>query len=227
MRKTKTKLKPSMPPIVEMPISDIKPYENNPRFNDDAVPKVAESLKSFGWQQPVVIDSRHGNEIVVGHTRVAAAKSLGMESVPTVDCSHLTDEQIRAYRLADNKTNEFASWDEIKLDKEFEQLPDFDMTRFGFDDSASDDLADAFGEDGDPTEVKPYKDADKVNFKIPVEFLDRVRKWLREGGRAKAIKWLLVQAGCIEDGEPLPEGCEIVSDEDIGESDADDYTEEM
>ena len=220
MSKTKTKLKPSMPPIVEMPVDDLKPYENNPRFNEDAVPSVAESLKEFGWQQPVVIDSRHGNEIVAGHTRVAAAKSLGMKSVPTVDCSHLSDEQIRAYRLADNKTSELASWDEIKLDKEFELLPDFDMTRFGFDASSDDGLADAFGDDGDPTDGA-YKDADKVNFKIPVEFLDQVRKWLREGGRAKAIRWLLVQSGCIEDDEPLPEGCEVTSDEDGTEPDAD------
>ena len=215
----KQKYKPSMPPIVEMGLDELNPYANNPRFNEDAIPVVAASLKSFGWWQPVVIDSRHNNEIVVGHTRVAAAKSLGWESAPTVDAAGLSDEQIRAYRLADNKTNEMAQWDEIKLDEELAALPNYDMSQFGFDmRDNGEDLGDAFG-DGDPTEeASQYKDADKVNFKIPIEFLDRVRKWLREGGRAKAIKWILVQAGCIEDGDPLPEGTEIASEEDIGEA---------
>lgn len=204
----------SMPPIEELSIDDLKPYKNNPRFNEDAVPKVAASLKNFGWWQPVVIDKN--NEIVVGHTRVAAAKSLGWKSAPCVRASRLTPEQIRAYRLADNKTNEFSQWDEIKLTEEFALLPDYNMEQFGFDMESGDDISDAFG-DGDPTDTAPYKDADKVNFKIPIEFLDRVRKWLREGGREKTIKWLLVQSGCIEDGDPLPEGVEIASDEDIGD----------
>lgn len=213
----KRKLHPSMPPIVEMDIDAVNPYANNPRFNEDAVPKVAASLKEFGWWQPVVIDSRHNNEIVVGHTRVAAAKSLGFKSVPTVDAKNLTDSQIRAYRLADNKTNEIAQWDEIKLDEELATLPEYDMAQFGFNMEDMDtDLSDAFTDD-DPTEAEPYKDADKINFKIPIEYLDRVRKWLREGGRAKTIKWILVQSGCIEDGDDLPDGIEIASDEDIGE----------
>lgn len=211
--KSKKEFKPSMPPIVEVAIDDIKPYENNPRFNEDAVPSVMESLKEFGWQQPVVISKRQGNEIVVGHTRVAAAKLLGMKSVPTVDASRLTDEQIRAYRLADNKTNEGASWDEVKLSEELDALPMFDMTRFGFKMDADSDLADAFGDGGEGL-GEMYKDADKVNFKIPIEYLEQVRKWLREGGREKAIRWLLVQSGCIEDGDPLPDGVETESEED-------------
>lgn len=209
----KRKLKPSMPPIFELAVDDVKPYENNPRFNEDAVPAVAESLKEFGWRQPVVVSVRQGNEIVVGHTRVAAAKSLGWKSVPCIDASDLSDEQIRAYRLADNKTNEGASWDEVKLSEELDALPMFDMARFGFKMEEDSDLSDAFGDGGEGL-GEMYKDADKVNFKIPIEYLERVRKWLREGGRGKTIRWILVQSGCIEDGDPLPDGVETESDED-------------
>jgi hypothetical protein len=209
----KRKLKPSMPPIFELAIDDVKPYDNNPRFNEDAVPAVAESLKEFGWRQPVVVSVRQGNEIVVGHTRVAAAKSLGWKSVPCIDASDLSDEQIRAYRLADNKTNEGASWDEVKLSEELDALPMFDMERFGFKLDGDADLSEAFGDGGEGL-GEMYKDADKVNFKIPIEYLERVRKWLREGGRGKTIRWILVQSGCIEDGDPLPEGVETESEED-------------
>jgi ParB/RepB/Spo0J family partition protein len=86
--------------IIAKGISDIKPYENNPRNNDDAVDAVERSIKEFGWQQPIVVDK--DNVIIAGHTRYKAAKKLGMKEVPVVVASNLSDEQVRAYRLADN-----------------------------------------------------------------------------------------------------------------------------
>ena len=99
--------------VKSMSIDDIKPYENNPRDNDDAVDSVANSIKEFGWQQPIVVDK--DMVIIVGHTRYKAAKKLGMDKVPVVVASKLTPEQVKAYRLADNKVGELADWDYIKL----------------------------------------------------------------------------------------------------------------
>lgn len=92
--------------IIEMDIEKVIPYENNPRKNDEAVDKVALSISAFGFKVPIVIDSN--NIIVTGHTRVKAAKKLGMEKVPCILADDLTDEQIKAFRLADNKVAEFS-----------------------------------------------------------------------------------------------------------------------
>lgn len=116
--------------IVLKKLSDIKPYENNPRKNDEAVKYVAESIKQFGFKVPIVID--RNNIIVAGHTRYKAAKKLSMTEVPCIVADDLTDEQIKAFRLADNKVAEKAEWDFELLDSELEDLFDFDMTVFGF-----------------------------------------------------------------------------------------------
>lgn len=92
-------------------ISDLKPYKNNPRKNDKAVDAVAASIKAFGFKQPVVIDDN--GEIIAGHTRVKAAKKAGYHEVPCIIASDLTPEQVKAYRLADNKVGELAEWDFI------------------------------------------------------------------------------------------------------------------
>ena len=117
--------------IVEKNIEEIIPYVNNPRKNDAAVDKVAASIKEFGFKVPVVISS--DNVIVTGHTRIKAAKKLGLESVPCIIADDLTDAQIKAFRLADNKVAEFSEWDLKKLDIEFEGLGEFDLEEFGFD----------------------------------------------------------------------------------------------
>lgn len=116
--------------ILTLPIDKLKPYENNPRHNEDAVDKVAESIREFGFLVPIVIDKDY--VIAAGHTRLLAAQELGLTEVPCVMASDLTDEQIKAFRLADNKTSEFASWDFAKLEIEMMQLETFDMERFGF-----------------------------------------------------------------------------------------------
>ena len=119
--------------IIAKGISDIKPYANNPRNNDDAVDAVANSIKEFGWQQPIVVDK--DNVIIAGHTRYKAAKTLGTKTVPVVVADNLTDEQVKAYRLADNKTSELAYWDFGALNTELQFITDLDMKDFGFDDS--------------------------------------------------------------------------------------------
>lgn len=119
-------------------IDEIKPYENNPRDNDDAVDAVANSIKEFGWQQPIVVDK--DNVIIVGHTRYKAAKKLGMDKVPVVVASKLTPEQVKAYRLADNKVGELADWNLPKLNIELDDINDIDMSDFGFDENFDDNI---------------------------------------------------------------------------------------
>lgn len=116
--------------VQEIKLKDIKPYGKNPRKNDDAVPYVAESIKQFGFKVPIVIDKN--NVIVAGHTRYKEAKKLGFKSVPCIIADDLTDEQIKAFRLADNKVSEKAEWDLDLLDSEIEGIFDIDMTDFGF-----------------------------------------------------------------------------------------------
>lgn len=125
--------------IIEKNIKDITPYENNPRNNEDAVEKVAESIKEFGFQQPIVVDK--DNVVIVGHTRLKAAERLGLDKVPVVVADELTEEQAKAYRLADNKTNEIATWKFDVLNEELLDIGQIDMSKFGFDMSAlADDL---------------------------------------------------------------------------------------
>ena len=118
--------------VIEKRVKDLKPYEKNPRKNDDAVQYVANSIKEFGFKQPIVIDK--DNNIVCGHTRWKACKKLKIETVPCVVADDLTEEQIRAYRLADNRVAEKAEWDLALLDTELAEIETIDMTLLGFDD---------------------------------------------------------------------------------------------
>lgn len=131
--------------IIDKKIDDLTPYENNPRKNDGAVSKVAASIREFGFKVPIVID--RNNVIVCGHTRYKAAANLGMTSVPCIVADDLTDDQIKAFRLADNKVSEFAEWDFDKLIEELSDISDFDMSEFGFDVSE-------FSDDEDPEIVE-------------------------------------------------------------------------
>ena len=118
--------------IKEINITELKPYENNPRHNDAAVEGVANSIRAFGFKVPIVIDKN--KVIVAGHTRWKAANMLGLEKVPCIIADDLTEEQIKAFRLADNKVGELATWDFDKLETELAGLADFEMNLFGFDD---------------------------------------------------------------------------------------------
>lgn len=116
--------------IVNLAVADIIPYENNPRINDKAVKGVANSIKEFGFRNPIIVDA--GNVIICGHTRLKAAKKLGYETVPCIVASDLTPEQVTALRLADNKVAEKAEWDEDALREELNKILEIDMSDFGF-----------------------------------------------------------------------------------------------
>lgn len=118
--------------IINVKTTDLQEYVNNPRDNDGAVDAVAESIKQFGFKVPIIVD-REG-VIVAGHTRKKAAERLGLADVPCIVADDLTPEQIKAFRLADNKTGELAAWDFAALEKELAELTafDVDMSAFGF-----------------------------------------------------------------------------------------------
>ena len=116
--------------ILNIPIDDLKPYEKNPRRNEKAVKYVANSIEEFGFKQPIVIDK--DKVIVCGHTRHMAAKMLNLATVPCIMADDLTEEQVKAFRLADNKVSEIAEWDESLLEMELESIIDIDMNDFNF-----------------------------------------------------------------------------------------------
>lgn len=115
--------------IVYKKVDELVPYENNPRKNEEAVKYVANSIREFNFQNPIIVDK--DNVIIAGHTRLEAAKELGLKEVPVIVADELTPEQVKALRIADNKTAEIAMWDTDKLSLELEDIG-FDMTDFGF-----------------------------------------------------------------------------------------------
>ena len=144
-----------------VPIDSIRPYENNPRFNDNAVDGVAQSIKNFGWQSPIVVDEN--NVIINGHTRFKAAKKLGMSEVPVHVAKGLSEAQVHALRIADNKTGEVAEWETQKLLKEFEIIIDAGMNvdATGFTEVEIQGLEDSVAEDVvEEGETDPDSDID-------------------------------------------------------------------
>ena len=130
--------------VEQIKIEEILPYDQNPRDNSSAVEKVADSIKEFGWQQPIVVDEE--KIILAGHTRHLAALSMGAKEVPVLIAKGLTEAQKKAYRIVDNKTSELAEWDKELLKSEFLALQelDFDLNLTGFD---LDEIARMSGED--------------------------------------------------------------------------------
>lgn len=120
--------------IVYKAINELREYENNPRDNAAAVPYVKNSIKEFGFKVPIVIDT--DNVIIAGHTRLAAAKELGMQEVPCIVADDLTEEQVKAFRLVDNKVHEASKWDIGKLAEELDGIMNIEMEDFGFADIA-------------------------------------------------------------------------------------------
>ena len=152
------------PMSVELrPLDAVRPYANNPRQNDDAVEAVAESIRRFGFRQPIVVDA--DGVIVAGHTRFRAAQRLGLATVPVHVATDLTPDEVRAYRLADNKTAELASWDDAMLSIELDALrgAGIDWPRLGFDEEELAKLLAPAGTEGltDPDAV-PEKPADPI-----------------------------------------------------------------
>ena len=116
--------------IIQIKVNNLIPYENNPRNNDEATQYVAESIRNFGFKVPIIIDKN--NIIVAGHTRLKAAMQLGIEEVPCIIVDDLTEEQVRAFRLADNKVGEISEWNYDLLQKELAEIVDIDMQDLGF-----------------------------------------------------------------------------------------------
>lgn len=122
--------------IIYKKVSELKPYENNPRINDEAVQYVRNSIEQFGFKVPIIIDKN--NVVIAGHTRLKAAKEIGIKDVPCIVADDLTDEQVKAFRLADNKVSEKSMWDYSKLDEELNDILDIDMSMFDFDTNIDD-----------------------------------------------------------------------------------------
>lgn len=143
-------------------IDEIIPYINNPRHNKEAVDLVAASISEFGFKNPIILDSK--NVIVAGHTRFAAAKKLGLKEVPCIMADDLTEQQIKAFRLADNKVAEAATWDMDLLKIELDGITDIDMSNLGFDDIS---LSDEIGEGhSDVNEDDVPEKPDEPNTKV-------------------------------------------------------------
>ena len=148
--------------IVMKKVSELKAYENNPRNNDAAVDAVANSIEEFGFKVPIVITK--DDVIIAGHTRLKASLKLGLATVPCIVADDLTEGQIKAFRLADNKTAELASWDFSKLESELASI-EMDMSQFGFEDLESDIPDNATDDDFDPSDEiseTPYTQKDDI-----------------------------------------------------------------
>lgn len=146
--------------IVMRNIKDLKPYKKNAKKHPkEQVERIANSIKEFGFTQPVLVDKN--NCVVAGHGRILGAKAAGLKEVPTLCLDDLTEEQIKAYRLADNKLNE-SDWDFSLLDEELEELnsiPELDMSLFGFDEAMTDE-----------TEEENEKKNKKIEFEIQEKY---------------------------------------------------------
>lgn len=169
--------------IINKKISELKPYKKNPRFNDEAVEYVANSIKEFGFKVPIIIDKN--NEIVAGHTRYKASKQLGLNEVPCIIADDLNDEQIKAFRLADNKVSEKSEWNFDLLDDELNDILEIDMEDFGFNLSIDDLISEQEEENpyttkinipqyeikGEEPKIEELQDENKVK-----ELLDKIEK---------------------------------------------------
>lgn len=138
--------------IIQLPLKEIHPYKNNPRKNDSAVEAVAASIKQYGFLVPLVISA--GHEIIAGHTRYKAAAKLGLKAVPCVIADELSEEQIKAFRLVDNKVGELAEWDVDLLPLELADIAQ-DLSIFGFDSISKEEFGEEFTLDSG--EKKPYQ----------------------------------------------------------------------
>lgn len=175
--------------IINMPVDEVIPYINNPRVNDGAVRAVAESIKEFGWQQPIVVDK--DGVIIAGHTRLKAAQRLGMDTVPVVVADGLTPDKVSAYRIADNKTADIAEWDEAALMAELEAI-EMDMSAFDF--------------DFESEEIEIQPSGPKSSSKSKTASNDVVKCHAKKGDVWQLGKYRVICGDCIEDGDGEDDG---------------------
>jgi ParB-like chromosome segregation protein Spo0J len=162
-------------------ISEIKEYDKNPRKNDGAVDKVAASIKEFGFKNPIIIDKN--GIIIAGHTRLKAAKKLGFDKVPTILADDLTEQQAKAFRIADNKVSEFADWDDELLFQELGDIPDIDMTKFGIEVIKGDNFDTEFAlPDGDK---EPFQ---QITFTLATQQANEIKELLKEAKDGNSVE---------------------------------------
>lgn len=184
--------------IVMRKIGELKPYENNPRHNDMAVDAVAASIQQFGFKNPVIIDK--DGVIVAGHTRYKAAKKLGITDIPCISADDLSDEQIKAFRLADNKTAELAEWDEDLLGKEMQGIINIDMSQFGFS-VGEDELGEEMQDDKYTLKVKipQYEitgECPEISDMLDSSKADELIQEVEAADIPEEVREFLIQAAC-------------------------------
>ena len=190
--------------ITKLKIDELIPYEKNPRINNESVGHVMSSIKEFGFQQPIVVDSK--NVIIIGHTRLLAAKKLKLKEVPVHVASNLSEAQVKALRLADNKVGEKSFWDTELLREEIGELADLDfdtdLKDLGFEDFELKSVFDAGDDDESPADNE-FEDDDlpatsKPNDSLKIRFDDMTEKSeaysiLGVDPKKKAVDWIDVK----------------------------------
>lgn len=159
--------------IVYKRVKDLIPYSKNPRKNDNAVDYVARSIEKFGFRVPIVIDGK--DNVICGHTRLKACRKMGIDDVPCVVAADLTEEQIKAFRLADNKVSEMSQWDIGLLNEELDDIT-LDMSDFGFDTFSVDD----FDEIDGYNESDDSRDCFTKTFTFPLEKKKQIVSYLKK-----------------------------------------------
>ena len=176
--------------IKNIKLEDLKPYEKNPRKNDEAVQYVAESIKQFGFKVPIIIDKN--NVIVAGNTRYKASKQLGLKEVPCIVADDLTDEQIKAFRLADNKVSEKSEWDFELLDEELKDIINIDMEDLGFLNINLD--AENYIDDLLTTELVDHKvDTEQfsITFVFDINDKEKIEKYIKQNGKESIVDMII------------------------------------
>lgn len=158
-------------------LQDLNPYENNPRINNKAIKSVMNSIREFGFKVPIVITK--DNVIVAGHTRYKASLELGLEKVPCIIADDLTDEQIKAFRLADNKIGELADWDFEQLNIELSEI-EMEMSDFGFFVADDEDFSELFNDNVDENEAEETKNKNEYKVVVYFDELDEAENLLNE-----------------------------------------------
>lgn len=181
--------------IVYKKIDDLTPYENNPRLNDNAVDAVAKSIEEFGFKVPIVIDK--DGVIVAGHTRLKAAKQLAIDEVPCIIADDLSEEELKAFRLADNKVAELAGWDWDKLEQELEELKmsEIDIEKLGFeeDDALDFSYIDELDESG-LSMTKGESDHFVISFTFPIEKQGLINEYIENVSKEKVVEDIILAA---------------------------------
>lgn len=167
-------------------INLIKPYKNNPRINKNAIEKVAESIKEFGFKVPIVINKN--NVIINGHTRYEASKKLKLKKLPVIYANDLNDEQQRLFRIVDNKSQDLAEWDFLKLDEEIDKIP-LDLSKFGFEDNILDFIEETL--DSGLAGYESEKELFGITITFENKYEDLVKKAVNKYGKEAIINEVL------------------------------------